>query len=373
MDLQSLYTKYNHVGANKLYQLAKREGLTVSYKDIADFLKKQRVAQVFKKVPKKRGFIVAFHPDERMQMDLIDMTKFATKNSGYGWILLVVDIFTRRCMAYLLKKKTEGSIHVVLEKFFKTYHPEIIISDNESGFKSRIVQHLMDDNSVDHQMVEPGDHRALGVIDRAVQTIKNALYKGMKDKNTAQYSKLLPRIIEAYNNTPNLGIENLSPSEAAETQNVETLQILNHQKENVNFKNRQEFTVGDVVRVRLKQTAFKRSYDETYSEKTYTIEDIQGQYAVLDNGERVNTRRLVHATVIEERTRDVVAETKKENKIKRALAREHLEIDNKEYNKPSRRAKPEVLTAADVRQGKYKKAEVDKTNILASPQRRRQR
>ena len=48
-------------------------------------------------------------------------------------------------------------------------------------------------------MLEPNDHKALGIIDRAIQTIKNVIYKYMKQENTTSYYKTLPFIIEAYN------------------------------------------------------------------------------------------------------------------------------------------------------------------------------
>lgn len=77
---------YNFPGKQTLYQLAKKEGVKVTHKQIDKFLSKQQVAQVYRKDPPKKGFIVAFLPDERVQMDLIDMTNFARKNKGYGWI-----------------------------------------------------------------------------------------------------------------------------------------------------------------------------------------------------------------------------------------------------------------------------------------------
>ena len=138
--MEALYKKFNYPGKQKFYQLAKKEGLKVTLKDIDEFLNKQHVSQVFsKKVVQKPGHIVAFNPDERIEMDLIDMTKFDKKNKGYGWIFLLVDIFTRKAYAYMMKNKTEGNIEDILTQFFEKHKPDVIISDNESGFKSKIV------------------------------------------------------------------------------------------------------------------------------------------------------------------------------------------------------------------------------------------
>lgn len=330
--MEDIYRKYNYPSASKLYKLAKREGLKTTHKEVNEFLSKQQVSQVFRKDPPKRGFIVAFNPEERVQMDLVDMTKFSYKNKGYSWIFLIVDIFTRKVIAYLMKKKDIENIEDVLMEYFNEHHPEVITSDNESGFKSKIIQKLMTENEVHHSMVDVGDHKALGVIDRSVQTIKNAIYKYMKDKNTTSYHEELPRIVKAYNDTPNGGILGLTPNEASEKKNVVDLQILNHKKARVNARNRGTFAIGDTVRIRNRKSTFARSYDETYSDEVYTISELEERYAVLNDGQRVSLRRLVKSQDTGERNdRDELKEQKREAKIEKALKKEDLKIQNKKF------------------------------------------
>lgn len=342
VELEQLYKKFNYPGQDKLYQLAKKEGLRVTIKQIKEFLNKQQVAQVYKKESPKKGFIVSFNPDEKVQMDLIDMSNFVKRNKGYSWIFVIIDIFTRKIIAYPIKKKDVENIEDVLMKYFDDHHPQAIISDNESGWKSKIIQKLLTENEVTHDMVEPGDHKALGVIDRAVQTIKNAIYKYMKDENTSSYIDKLPSIIESYNNTPHSGILDITPNEATKKKNVERLQALNHQKNLINIKNRGSFKVGDVVRIRTKRTTFKRSYDENFSDETYRIEDIDGTYAVLDDGQRVNLRRLVKSSEMKNKPeKDELKEARKEAKIEKAIKKVGIDtsniVESKRKSKPSRR------------------------------------
>jgi hypothetical protein len=53
MELATLYIDNGFPGASKLYQLAKRKGLDVKYKDVYDFILKQRVSQLHKPLPKQ--------------------------------------------------------------------------------------------------------------------------------------------------------------------------------------------------------------------------------------------------------------------------------------------------------------------------------
>jgi hypothetical protein len=290
--------------------------------------------------------------------------------------MLLVDIFTRKLYAYLMRNKNEKKVLDVLQLFLKSHHPDIITSDNESAFAGNAVQKLMAKHEVISDMVEPMDHKALGVVDRAVQTVKNAIFKFMKDENTTVYSKELPRIIEAYNATPNSGILDIAPEDAHKKENVEALQILNNNKDKKNRKFHVEFAVGDTVRKKLKQNAFTRSYDEKYSQQQYTIEDIHDGRAFLSNGDDVSLRFLIHVEKVRVPEKNVLAQAKKEAKVKKAIKKENLEIKSKGYD-----VLPEAKTRAQgvkhlssdgkalSKQERYKYTDIDTAQILKTKRR----
>ena len=337
MDIQAIYKKYNYPSKKKLYVLAKLEGVKATLKEIDTFLSKQHAQHIFsKKIRQKEGHIVSFEPDLRYQMDLVDMSNFSKKNGGKNWILMLIDIFNRKLYAYLLKNKSKENILDALTKFFKEHHPEIIISDNDTGFNALIIRKLFDKNEAENYMVEPNDHKALGIIDRAIQTIKNVIYKYMKEENKTSYFKELPKIINAYNDTPNSGIFNIAPNQVdTNKDNVAVLQIMNHQYDLHNRKNRIPFKVGDTVRIRLNKSSFARSYDEKYSDIQYTIMSKDKSMVTLNDGSEYSVRRLIKTepVIIPERKKDELTEAKKKTKVIKKLKKEHLEIDNKEYKK----------------------------------------
>ena len=335
MDIQEVYKKYNYPSKQKLYALTKLEGVKATLKEVQQFLDKQHAQQIFsRKIKQKAGHIVSFQPDERFQMDLVDMSNFSMKNQGYNWILMLVDVFNRKIYAYLLPNKNKESIFKALTQFFEKHHPEIITSDNDTGFKSDMIRKLMEKNETVNHMVEPNDHKALGIVDRAIQTIKNVIYKYMKQENTTSYSKELARIIKAYNDTPNSGILDIAPNAVeADKDNTDKLQILNHEHDYQNRKNRVHLNIGDTVRIRLNKTTFARSYDEKYSELQYVVTAVDKEKITLDDGNIYSSRRLIKTepVVIPEKKKDKLTEAKKKTKVLKKLGKEHLEIDNKEY------------------------------------------
>lgn len=337
MDIQEVYKKYNYPSKQKLYALTKLEGVKATLKEIQQFLDKQHAQQIFsRKIKQKAGYIVSFQPDERFQMDLIDMSNFSRTNKGYNWILMLIDIFNRKLYAYLLPNKNKESLFKALTQFFDKHHPEIITSDNDTGFKSDMIKKLMEKNETINHMVEPNDHKALGIVDRAIQTIKNVIYKYMKHENTTSYSKELARIIKAYNDTPNSGIFDIAPNAVeANKDNIDKLQIMNHEYDYQNRKNRIHLNVGDIVRIRLNRNSFVRSFDEKYSDLQYLVTAVDKDKITLDDGKTYSSRRLIKTepVVIPERKKDKLTEAKEETKKKKKIRKEHLEIDNKEYKK----------------------------------------
>jgi hypothetical protein len=357
MDLQKLYDNYNYAGASKLYLLAKRNNIKTNMTEITNFLKKQKVNQIYNAPPIRHGHIIALFPFERVQMDLVDMSKFHMKNHGYNWILQLIDIFSRKIFVYLLKSKNIEDVKISLNNFLSQYNVYNIISDNESSFKSSEIQDVLNDYGCSHQMVEVGNHNALGVIDRSISTIKQKIYQFMKNNNTTKYSDNLDKIISAYNDTPHSGIKNYTPNEVFDdTGDIrDNIQKLNHEKNNNNtikMKNN-TFEIGDLVRIRNVQHKFTRSFDEKYSNQTFLIMNVQKRKAVLDDGTTVDLRRLKRVDKLEDLkddNEDITEELKgkeeepdeltqaiKENKIHKALKRGNVNEDNIVLEKRERR------------------------------------
>jgi len=97
--MEDVYKEYNYPAAGKLYAILKDKGMKYTLNEVKDFIKKQGVAQVHKKVHKNRKkylSITANAPNEIFQIDLLDYQNYSRQNSGYKWILICVDVFTRK-------------------------------------------------------------------------------------------------------------------------------------------------------------------------------------------------------------------------------------------------------------------------------------
>lgn len=327
-ELNKVYEEYGSPGINKFKKILKELGLKHKSKDVDEFVKKQTSNQVFNEPKKKSGHIVSFQYMDRVQIDIIDMSKFYNTNSHYKYILLIIDIFSRKLWAFLLKNKTIDAVDNALGQFLEKEHPHIIISDNESAFISKQIQDLLAKKDIKHITADVGDHHVLGVIDRACRTIKVMLFKYMKSKNTTKYIDALPGIIQTYNKTPHAGIKDMTPEQASKDEEGDIFN-LNIDKSKHN-KPASEYHEGDTVRVRNRKTKFERAYDEKYG-PVMKIKSVNKRTAVFEDGSKADLRRLkrvVAESAAEEEQKDEVKTAVKTARVARKVKQAGVVVEN---------------------------------------------
>jgi IS30 family transposase len=154
--VQEYYENYNFPGSEKLYRLLKKDGHNFKKKDIDDFLAKQKEHEMLKvkQVKKKQtGHITAFTYKENAQMDIFDISKYSKNNKNYKYLLVLIDVFTRKVFLRPLKNKNMDDVMNSLNDIFSEYIPHVITSDSDSSFMSNQLQALFDKNNIYHDVV----------------------------------------------------------------------------------------------------------------------------------------------------------------------------------------------------------------------------
>ena len=88
---------------------------------ILKYLRRNKTHSLFKRKRKKfpRRKIITRYPGNIVQSDLIDMQKFSGSNSGYNYILVVIDCFSKKLWTRPLKTKrgqeTAQALRSILE------------------------------------------------------------------------------------------------------------------------------------------------------------------------------------------------------------------------------------------------------------------
>lgn len=281
------------VSAKLLLQRAKEkhpdEKFTQSKVD--EWLAKQRTAQLHKqnKVKKTSGHITAQGVNSRWQADLVDMTRYAAKNSSGKnssefldlgkslWILICVDVFTRKLYARSIPTKEVKNVANAFQDIVKEAGESPLNLDTDQGSEfSKTFDTLVGD--MVHRRAKIGDHRALGVVDSTIRTFKNLIFRTItQDENSKRplsWAKNLQLLVNNFNSSPKSALNDHTPLEVEKSEVLQAvIGTINGQKLQKTLEKKEnapEFTVGEKIRVPV-EGKFKRGFKKQQSDKSYPI------------------------------------------------------------------------------------------------------
>ena len=124
-ELRDIYydPSAGYQSAKRLYQKAKGRSLGVSRRAVRDWLKTQDTYTRYKPITRKHKYRKTYVKDlaDQVQLDLVDMGKYGSKNKGYRWILTAVEILSRYAFAIPVRRKDgknmTKAVDLLLERF----------------------------------------------------------------------------------------------------------------------------------------------------------------------------------------------------------------------------------------------------------------
>ena len=325
-------------------------------RDVVDFLKLNEVSQLYKvKTKKITGHIVAFGINERVQMDLLDYQPYKRTNNGNTFILIAIDIFSRRASARALKNKTGPVVEEALRSIIEATSPSIgtIISDNGTEFLNKYVQELLNRFNINHETNEVGDHNALGVVDRFSRTFRERMERHLTLFRTTKWSQYLQKVITDYNGTPHSTLHDYTPNQVyvstPEDPLFERILSDNLKKYNVDIKT--NISVGDKVRKRLTRNIFTKGTKQIWSRQIYTVKHIAKVNAILNDDTKIRLDNILLVDAIKHPIPEAQV-----NEIPRAQLEEefHRERDVKKH--VPEKYIGDVGVTSEQRQGRREKA-----------------
>ncbi|MFN9110961.1 MAG: transposase family protein, partial [Bacteroidota bacterium] len=195
--LGSIPRLYTQLKAQKLnYSRENPDGIT--YDNIKEWMNKQEPYQILKPRNNTYESYIAEGPLQQFQVDLIYMPK-SWFNNGFKYIFTAVDVFSKKADMVPLKVRDQNTSTEAFKKILKNLGvPKTIYSDAGSEFKNKPFLDLLEKNGI--TPIFALDHAPF--VEALNKNIKNKLYKYMADHNTDNWSKILPIVVNADNNTP---------------------------------------------------------------------------------------------------------------------------------------------------------------------------
>ena len=222
--LDKIYNNPEDVGSyasvEALYKRAKAEGLVVSKEEVSRYLKSVDAYTLHKPVRKRftRNKTVVKGIDHQWQADLADMQELRKSNDGIGYILTIIDCFSKYAWAIPVKTKSAQSITSAFDALFDytKRRPTRIQTDKGKEFLNTQVQSLLKSYNI-HHFTSNSDQKA-AVVERFNRTLKSKIWRYFTAKETRRYIDVLPKLLISYNSSYHrtIGMSPISVTKAKE-------------------------------------------------------------------------------------------------------------------------------------------------------------
>ena len=243
----------------------------------------------------KRRKTLVFGPYTTLQADTIFYRNYSRQNSGYKYILVVIDCFSRKNWVRPMKSTTAEETARCLDDIIGSmpYKPTQFSSDQGNEFNSKhpaiFNTLILKYGLVMYTLKAP---IKAGIAERFIRTLKTRIERYFTENNTVKWIDVLEKLSQDLNNSYHRSI-GMTPNE-------------------VNFENRREvfrslygssappieckFKLGDRVRIPITKEIFDKGYTPNWSKDIYTIVDKRSDGEVCyyqlkaDSGEILDKR-----------------------------------------------------------------------------------
>ena len=258
----------SYAGVNKVYKEAKKKIPNLKYAKVKDFLEGESTYTMYKPARKRyrRLATVPSGLNSDWQCDLAIMDKLTKNNDGYKYILVCVDVLSRKMYAAPVKSKSPKHVKDAFNKIFINVKPLKLYSDRGLEFQAKEMIKYFQDMDIIKQVVYSPDIHA-GIVERANRTIKERLYRYFHKNKTHRWVDVIDKIINNINNSVNRTI-GMKPSQVNDKNAKE---LYNKLYSNAYDETIPKYKQGEHVRISKDKGVFGKGYHPSYTKEIFVI------------------------------------------------------------------------------------------------------
>ena len=279
----------------KLLKTAASEGLKATKKQAEEALQERVPAQVLAPGPTQRasGRAYAENPESRYTIDLID---FSQNTSKPGYILVMMQTWSRRIWAVAMKDKTAQETNNGLKTLLDEAKPRDDLTHDmlhDAGHEFSQIQQVLGSNWVS-RVKDPLDRNGIATLDRGIQSLKKNL-EDIIEEEGGDWRTHLKQAVTAYNRSYHSAV--LGPPSQAENGSVR--EFLIDQQNADAFAHNNALTNRRIASVQKtnyfrEATGAKRSFNQAYGPKLHLESVIPGgQYIEGSDGKQHLLKRII--------------------------------------------------------------------------------
>lgn len=223
-----------------------------------------------KKIPRRRYVMRGMN--DTFQADLIEMIPWANQNNGYRYILMVIDVFSKRAWAMQLKNKTGEEVTKAMTSIFSSnpaHIPRNLHTDEGKEFYNQHFQRLMKKHKINHYSTYT--KMKASIVERFNRTFLNKLWPKFNLQGSHKWLHHLKPIIQQYNSTVHSTIK-MRPIDVNEGNQQRLLETVYKPNQTIIMKKiTNKFKVNDYVRISKYKSLFEKGYTPNWSTEIFRI------------------------------------------------------------------------------------------------------
>ena len=238
----------------------------------------------------RRRRIVSFGIGHIWEADLIDVQQIKKYNRPFGFILVAIDIFSKKAWGVPVKNKTATVVADGFERLLELNGgkgPYSLRTDMGKEFLGNEFQKMLRRHNIHHYFADNPDTKA-AVIERFIQSLRRPMYRFFSRKGgLKRYIDVLPALLTSYNNRVHSSTKK-KPSEVTYDNQDEVRENLYGTSklitlmEGTDLKQlpsntklrtaRRSFPIGSFVRIsKYKSIVGKRGYLPNYTSEIFRV------------------------------------------------------------------------------------------------------
>ena len=236
---------------------------------ILKYLRRNTTHSLFKRKRKKfpRRRIITRYPGNIVQSDLIDMQKFSGSNSGYNYILVVIDCFSKKLWVRPLKTKrgqeTSQALRSIIESM--QFPVQTMIFDEGLEYVNQYVSNLLNEFNIHSYHIK--SRLKASTAERVNRTIKQALWKIFHETKKTRWVDVLDDVVDNYNKTYHTTIK-MTPDEVTWENRK---QVFSNSFPRIKDRITCRLKKGDKVRVQLNKDLFEKGFTQNWSDDIFIV------------------------------------------------------------------------------------------------------
>lgn len=207
--------------------------------------------------------------DDLWQADIVDMKAYVRFNSGFQYILTVIDTFSKYGWARPLKTKQGKDVVKAFSNIFEERKPKNLQTDDGKEFFNKDFKNLMNKHGINHYSTY--SVMKASIVERWNRTLKNNMWKLFSLNGSYKWTHILDKLVYDYN----MRKHRIIKMRPVDVTNKNAKMLLSTVYSNIKIIKPGKFRVGDFVRISKHKHLFEKGYTPNWTTEIFKITSIQ--------------------------------------------------------------------------------------------------